>query len=616
VKNKKQKYTSVRFSHLTSYHGIGAIVRGTEDRLMVLADTRFWKDKSGEPATSAIPYVKRITAALGIDKELHMPPEAKETQQGLSGSYLPAVLFPRYASCKKCGLLHNQPWNKQEAELDEKVYCSNKKDKCGGILEQVTWCAVSNKGHLAEVPWHHICHINSQNKCEPDYSSEYLKFITNINGKRCVQCRRCGSQHVFEKLKKLKHINQHQPWIFEGSPELEEADKIEILEVNNPGVYIPERVNALVIPPESRISQSTVVDKLFRNSKLCREIDLIRNPLRRKGKLNEVAAQLNTSATEIKQALKEIKEGYPWLDDFSVNDLYEDEYQAFIKPLDDQTEDEDFVTEHLTDNWKKLFSSGVSSDLESIVSVVDQVVSVRRLREVQVFKGFYRLSSDDKESLVPPDITGESNWLPAIELFGEGVFFTLDKEVLEEWESNSKIAKRADEIKQRYEKAQVNIFQDIEITPRFILLHTLSHLLIRELEASAGYPAASLKERIYCSRSNEMAGVLIYTAVPDIVGSLGGIINSAEPTALLTILDNLFKKARWCSLDPVCTEHEGQGPGWLNRAACHACSLIPEPACEYGNVFLDRVFIKGDEEKGIPALLDFAHQYKENIKEK
>lgn len=614
MKKNKEKYTSVRFSHLTSYHGIGAIVRGTEDRLMVLVDTRYWKDKDGEITTKEIPYVKRITTALNIDKELHLPPEAKETHEGLSGSYLPAVLFPRYTTCKECGLLHNQPWKKQEVQLDEKVYCVS--NSCGGILEQVTWCVVSNKGHLAEVPWHNICHLGSDVKCEPDYDAEYLSLTTNQNGKRVVRCHRCRSQHVFEKTKKLNHINQHQPWIFEVSPELDEADKVEVLEVNNPGIYIPERVNALVIPPESRISQSTVVDKLFRNSKLCREIDLIRNPLRRKGKINEVARQLNAPASEIKQALKEIKEGYPYLDDFSVNDLYEDEYKAFLEPLKDQKEDEDFVTEHLTNQWGNLALSELSEDLKSIVSIVDQVVSARRLREIQVFKGFYRLSSEDEENLVPPDIVGESNWLPAIELFGEGVFFTLDKAILEEWESKPEVIKRADKIKQLYEKAQINFFQDIEITPRFILIHTLSHLLIRELEASAGYPAASLKERIYCSKSKKMAGILVYTAVPDIVGSLGGIINSAEPKTLLTILDNVFKKARWCSLDPVCTEHEGQGPGWLNRAACHACSLIPEPACEYGNVFLDRVFIKGDDEKGIPSLLDFAFQYKEDNKEK
>lgn len=279
--------------------------------------------------------------------------------------------------------------------------------------------------------------------------------------------------------------------------------------------------------------------------------------------------------------------------------------------LQDQKEDEDFVTEHHQDEWKALLLSAKSAELVAIINSIDLLVVARRLREIQIFKGFYRISSEDNDNRVAPDITGDSDWLPAIELFGEGVFFTLNETLLQKWENTASIINRAEEIKQRYEKAQINFFQDIEVTPRFILLHTLSHLVIRELEATAGYPAASLKERIYCSRAKNMAGILVYTAVPDIAGSLGGIINSAEPFSFLAMMDNVFKKARWCSLDPVCTEHEGQGPGWLNRAACHACSLIPEPACEYGNVFLDRVFIKGSEEKGIPAFLDFALQQAE-----
>ncbi len=609
MKKNRQQYTPVRFSHLTSYAGIGAIVRGAEDRLMVPVDTRYWRNKQGELSTTIIPYVKRITSALDIDKELHMPPVAKETDQGLSGAYLPAVLFPRYTVCKQCGLLHNKPWEKQQRELNKKVYCQA--EGCSGILEQVTWCAVSSKGNLAELPWHYICHIDSPQKCEPDYKTEYLELTTNKNGKRIIHCRRCHSQHFFENIKDLKYINQQQPWLFGESPELEEKDKVEILEVNNPGVYLPERVNALVIPPESRINQSTVVDRLFRNSKLCREIDAIRLPLPRRAKIGKIAQTFKTSRNEIEQALKEIKEGYPRLDDFLVNDLYEDEYFAFLEPLKDQKEDEDFVTDHYTDSWKALVTSSLPNELTAIVESVNQLVSARRLREIQIVKGFYRVSSEENDNLVPPDITGESNWLPAIELFGEGVFFTLNESPLQQWEAITSVIKRADEIKQRYEKASINFFQDIEVTPRFILLHTLAHLLIRELEVTAGYPAASLKERIYCSKAKNMAGILIYTAVPDIAGSLGGIINSAEPKIFLSIMDNVFKKARWCSLDPVCTEHEGQGPGWLNRAACHACSLIPEPSCEYGNVFLDRVFIKGNDEKNIPGFLDFVLKDKE-----
>ena len=97
MKNK-QKYTPVRFSHLTSYAGIGSIVRGAEDKLMAITDIRYWTDRKNNISAEIIPYVTRISMALNIDKELRMPPTAKENDRGgIEGSYLPAVLFPTYA---------------------------------------------------------------------------------------------------------------------------------------------------------------------------------------------------------------------------------------------------------------------------------------------------------------------------------------------------------------------------------------------------------------------------------------------------------------------------------------------------------------------------------------
>jgi len=55
----------------------------------------------------------------------------------------------------------------------------------------------------------------------------------------------------------------------------------------------------------------------------------------------------------------------------------------------------------------------------------------------------------------------------------------------------------------------------------------------------------------------------------------------------------------------VCSEHEGQGQNLLNRAACHACALIPEPSCSFNNVLLDRIFIRGDSAAEVPSILDF-----------
>ena len=228
-----------------------------------------------------------------------------------------------------------------------------------------------------------------------------------------------------------------------------------------------------------------------------------------------------------------------------------------------------------------------------VVDAVSRLVAVNRLKEIMVLKGFQRAGG---ERLTPPDLTGEGHWLPALELYGEGIFFTLDEASLQRWEGGGALQERADAFSRRYvQRAGQGVPEfEAEVSPRFLLCHTLAHLLIRELDAEAGYPAASLKERIYCATGREpMAGILIYVAVADEEGSLGGLMELAKPERFLRLLTGAFEAAAWCSLDPVCSEQEGHGPDLLNRAACHACALVPETSCPYGNVLLDRGFVKG-----------------------
>ena len=614
MQSDKQEFTPVRFSHLTSYAGVGSVVRSTEDILMAVVDTRHWKDGTSRITAPLIPFVKRVCNALNIDKELRMPPKASVNEKGIiDGDFLPAVVFPTYASCQKCKLLHPNPWRNQNRETFEKIHC----EICSGHLEQVIWCAVSTNGFLDDVPWHYVCHEGKNSTCKADYETPYMTLTAGVGGKTIVTCRKCQSRSSISHYKG-KIINKQQPWIYDTSPLLNEDDYVVVLEVNNPGIYLPERSNAIVIPPESRMSKNKIIDKLSNNSKLLREIDEIKLPLRKKAKIKQEATNYRCSVDEVMEAIREIKAGYPYYDiEIPKGDLMQDEYDALLLPLKDLHEDEDFITTHQTQLWKGLLKKNLSSHSEAIVTSVNNLVTVNRLREIQIFQGFNRVEQD-YEKLVSPDVYGESNWLPAIELWGEGIFFSIDENILKKWESLEKIKARASEIEKRNVTADVNT-NDITISARFIFLHTLSHLIIRELEITAGYPAASLKERIYCSVQNKedkvtstMSGILIYTAVADIVGSLGGIIENSEPSVFLNLLSNVFNHAQWCSLDPVCTEHQGQGPSWLNRAACHACALIPEPSCECNNVFLDRVFIKGNETNGIPNFLSFVRNLSDN----
>ena len=598
---KNDQYTPVRFSHLTAYAGVGSIVRDNNDFTMVITDIRYWRDKNGKNITHPIRLVERVKQHLNITKELRMPPTAQVNGEKVIGAPLPGVIFPSYVKCKHCNRLHHKPWYRSEQKISKDLVCYH----CGRAdLEQVTWCCVSSGGDLRDVPWHYICHQNSNSKCEYDYTMAYLEIIPGLRGKKIVRCTRCGASHTFEQAD-IKFSEKCQPWM--KTPRDGEPQIYTVMEINDPRVYSANKKRAIVIPPESNVDKNSIVYKLESNDELLNNIQNESRKLKRKKILISAANDFRCTVEDIKKALSEIELGQSHLNNITAGEMYSDEYSALISE-DDFNEEANFVTEHKTKAWNSyLKEMPVTGKLKTLSGVINDVVAVNRLKVIEIFSGFSRKASDYEgvDIEVPPDITGELDWLPAIELFGEGIFFTLNQPLLNEWESLHEIRLRAKELNERYEHSTQGSFENLAVvSPRFILLHTLAHLIIRELEISAGYPAASLKERIYSSQSENMAGILIYTAVPDIAGSLGGIVEAAEPKNFLKLIDGAFKHAQWCSLDPVCSEHEGQGPGLLNRSACHACALIPETSCEYGNVLLDRVFIKGNERLNIPSLLN------------
>lgn len=138
-------------------------------------------------------------------------------------------------------------------------------------------------------------------------------------------------------------------------------------------------------------------------------------------------------------------------------------------------------------------------------------------------------------------------------------------------------------------------------TPRLIAIHTLAHLLMRQLVFESGYSSSALRERIYVGP--DMAGLLIYTADGDSEGSLGGLVRQGRPDRLGDLIRVALDRGVWCSADPVCRETKGQGLGGFNRAACHACSLVPETSCVFANTLLDRSLLLG-RGTSLPGLLE------------
>jgi hypothetical protein len=230
---------------------------------------------------------------------------------------------------------------------------------------------------------------------------------------------------------------------------------------------------------------------------------------------------------------------------------------------------------------------------------------VKRLREVRALQSFTRVEMPDPATASTRRAavaTENTAWLPAIEISGEGVFLTIDPQLLQEWENRPGPIRRGGRIRDNHTEllrrrakaagaARALTEVHSPIRPRYVLLHTLAHVLINEWSLDSGYPAAALCERLYVD--DDMAGVLIYTATSDSAGSLGGLVAQGEHRKLHESLESALERARWCSQDPPCIESEASGVDSLNLAACYACVLLPETSCETNNVFLDRALLVG-----------------------
>jgi hypothetical protein len=305
----------------------------------------------------------------------------------------------------------------------------------------------------------------------------------------------------------------------------------------------------------------------------------------------QIPASSGIAASELVTAILEMR-GEAGGDVPTDADLRGEEYQALVLGRPE------------TDPHQQFVCTPVAGLPAEAGAVLDRVSEVARLREVRALEGFTRVTPGGEEgagnrmaalSLEMP------SWLPAIEVLGEGVFLQLREDRLGAWERSEFALGRAAAINASYEMRarQFGATSPTVVTPRELLLHSFAHALLTELSLDAGYPVASLRERVYPATGQ--AGVLIYTASSDSAGSLGGLSAQSEPDRIWAVVESAIRRSRWCSSDPVCIESTGSGADALNLAACHACLLLPETSCERMNRVLDRATLvgrPGDQETG------------------
>ena len=228
------------------------------------------------------------------------------------------------------------------------------------------------------------------------------------------------------------------------------------------------------------------------------------------------------------------------------------------------------------------------------------VVQVHRLREVLALGGFTRLEApmpdidgEYRDDVERAEISIDPEWFPAVENRGEGVLLRLSSDAIREWRARPAVARRIRDLETGY----VNWKRQRKNPPPFprgtyVMLHTLSHMLLQSLSARCGYPAASIRERVYVDDETELNGILLYTSSPDAEGTLGGLVQQARHIG--DHIAQALATAALCSNDPVCAQHSAADSveeRWLHGAACHGCVLVAETSCEMWNDYLDRALV-------------------------
>lgn len=231
---------------------------------------------------------------------------------------------------------------------------------------------------------------------------------------------------------------------------------------------------------------------------------------------------------------------------------------------------------------------------------VARVVLVHRMREVLVQLGFTRFEApvrdvDDELSLGvrTAQLAREVTWLPAVENRGEGIFIALDPEAVLRWRERRAVQDREAEILAGFEawKRRRGADKARFAGVTYVMLHSLSHLLLTAVSLECGYAASSIRERIYLGESGR-TGILLFTGTPDAEGTLGGLVQVGK--RLERHLEAALALGRLCSNDPVCAQHHPNNPHeerFLHGAACHGCLLVSEPSCEWSNELLDRSLV-------------------------
>ena len=586
-------FYGLRRSALISVYGPGSLVDFRSDHAPISCIIKEYGNWESEPLIEE----PRLAALLNT-VSFRQPPVDYENNGSKTQTFIEQ--FPKWLQCPTCKRIgHLKSWQSLSFSNHLDRYCTH----CSSNSRK-TYCipirfiAYCKKGHISDFPWHSF--VNHSEQCsnnKPLDSQLILRSKGPSIADIFVTCPSCqASRPLIDAYKKTSfNCPSGTPWREHQTHSGECDQKLKITQRGSSSVYYPIHQSAISIPPWS----SRIQSYLKGNYRTIIECD---DPKIRKQLIQLLAKSPGTptsiSVERGKISVERLVQYFDERDEYCQSEkdslsLKMEEYSVLSDSINTEYTSPDFIANptKLTSSLGKYFR-GVSE--------------IKRLREVRALVGFTRVDPTPDKQFMQSISTKEtaSQWLPAIENFGEGIFIDFNTSYLHQWSIQPSVRKHFSSLTSGFFGSLVSDGQDIDaykkiLSPEFYLIHTLSHLLIRNLSTKCGYSSASIRERVYSLNSDISGcapthGLLLYTSSSDSDGSLGGLCGMAQNENFESLVVDSLRDGAWCSSDPLCISRPNADSLTASQASCHNCTLVPETSCEFFNSYLDRLFLFGN----------------------
>lgn len=579
----------LRSSQIVTTFGPGAMV-DLPDASVIIGGLDHWRyDRSQIPIVEESRLVGKLRALLEVDTlTLRTPPPAANQDHGFQPDIV-AWRFPEWFIVQNT-IITRSGFRRRKLvhlnNLDHMKYLDDDRKKYSVV--PVRFVRACRKGHVGDIDWKSFVH-GASTGCPRNLWLEERGTTGDLD-EIYVVCE-CGADRVMSQaarpdLRALGSCNGSRPWLGAGTREsCGEANRLLIRSASN--AYFPQQLSVISIP-DTRRPVDDAVRSLWEDFLVDVETpeDLIK--ARRKP---TVAAKLQgLSDEDAWAAINHVRAGD---DDTTKRTVKEVEFEALSEAqeeLGSDVPDGYFFARSLPSaHWEAPW-----------MQAIERVVLVHRLREVIAQVGFTRFEA------AGPDIQGELmdlsvgveraplasdlTWLPAVENRGEGIFLLFKAKAIGDWLKKQGVKDRGTQLAGGYQrwKDEKGALREFTGLP-YYFLHSLSHLLLTVISLDCGYPASSLRERVYAAP--DRYGILIYTGSSDAEGTLGGLVQAGREIKRYMLL--ALERGRLCSNDPICAHHSPMqhDQQLLLGSACHGCLLIAETSCEQANNFLDRSLV-------------------------